>query len=413
MPPQLQEGIFHAPGIRPGKAFAILFLQAVPGTEAAQVGASFRRLWRVYQGLRRGEVPDLPGQPVPAGGLTCLVGYGATAFELAGAQRPLPEELRQFGRFRSPLTAGGGLLLGGSGQIYDNDVKKNPATEVIAVQFIAETDLAVNRAVVETWKALQDDALDAGEPALQLAAFFQGFQRDDGRSWIDFHDGTSNLPSDQRHEVIVITDEVAGMDEWTIGGTYLCFMRIGVDLPVWRRLARQQQELLVGRDKMSGCPFVSVDAAGHPVAEQGCPVAGTIHVGMDGNEGFLEPADVAIGSPLAQSHVQRSSHHRQDLSAVDSLRIFRQGYEFLEPIESAPGFRAGLNFVSFQDTPQRLIRILTTPSWMGSTNFGGDPQQPLPGTDCLLAIRAAGIFLAPPVVEEEEFPGASVFFPPE
>jgi deferrochelatase/peroxidase EfeB len=112
---------------------------------------------------------------------------------------------------------------------------------------------------------------------------------------------------------------------------------------------------------------------------------------------------------LRQSHVQRANHHVKPASDRNSLRIFRQGYEFLEPLGVAPGFRAGLNFVSFQDTPERLLRILTQDSWLGGTNFGGDPDNPLSGMDRLLTVRAGGVFLAPPVTDEERFPGSSIF----
>jgi deferrochelatase/peroxidase EfeB len=407
MPPALQEGIFHAPGHRSGPSFALLFLETSPDAPAAEVGAALGGIWQMLQALKGGGVADLPGHAVPAGNLTCLIGYGINAFELSGARRALPDELAQFGRFRSPLTLGGGPLLAGSGQLYAADVRKNPATEAVVLQFIGDGTLAVDRAVVETWKVLHDRQR-AGSTVLQLAAFFQGFQRDDHRSWIDFHDGVSNLPSQRREEAIVIKDVSAEGDRWTVGGTYMAFLRMAADLAVWRGLSREQQELLVGRDKLSGCPLTA-NGALTPAA--GCPVAGTREAGETGNEAFLEPADPPEASALAMSHVQRVNHHRQDFDARDSLRIFRQGYEFLEPITEAPGFRAGLNFVSFQDTPERLLRILTQPAWLGKTNFGGDPDHPLPGMDRFLTVRAAGIFLVPPAAAGESFPGSSLFMP--
>jgi len=368
-----------------------------------------KRLWAVYQGLKQGDIPDLPGQRVPPGNLTCLLGYGVKAFELAGARRAVPDELQQFGRFRSPLTSGGGPLLLGSGQVYADDVRKNPATEILAVQFVADTQFAVNRAVVETWKLLQDQSRSQEGGVLSVAGFFQGFQRDDHRSWIDFHDGTSNLPSDQRQGVIVVKGMPAGNDQWTVGGTYMVYLRTPVDLPAWRRLSRSQQELQVGRDKLSGCPLIPSGAGTTPAT--GCPAMGTVGVNEPGNESFFEPEDVPRPSLLGMSHVQRVNQHITPPDDRNSLRIFRQGYEFLEQSESVPGFRAGLNFVSFQDSPERLFRIMTQPGWLGRTNFGGDPDQPLPGMSRLLTTRAAGVYLIPPVVGTEIFPGSSVFMP--
>ena len=70
------------------------------------------------------------------------------------------------------------------------------------------------------------------------------------------------------------------------------------------------------------------------------------------------------------------------------------------------GFRAGLNFVSFQDTPARVLRMLTAGGWLGGANFGGDEQR-LPELANLLSVYGAGIYFVPPVVPDEPFPGAS------
>ncbi len=407
MPGKLQEGIYYAPGVKPGKFFNILFLRALPGLNARQVGEAFGKLWQIYQDLKNGKLTDLPGQTLPAGDLTVLVGYGVNLFKLPEIQRQLPSQLEIFGAFRSPLPTGGGSLLIGSGLQYADDVKTNPATEEIAVQFIAESQLAVNRAVVETWKALEDMSDEAtGLAPLLLTAFYNGFQRDDGRSWIDFHDGISNMKSSEREGAILIKPRPPE-EQWIENGTYLAFMRLTVDLKVWRKLNLQQQELLVGRDKLTGCPLVALDSAGNPVTQTGCPVTGRMDVLSPGNEAFFEPGTVNE-TILKQSHVQRANQHLKPVSDRNSLRIFRQGYEFLESLDSAPGFCTGLNFVSFQDTPERLFRILTQQTWLGRTNFGGDPQNQLPGMDRLLSLHAAAIFLVPPVVEGELFPGASI-----
>ena len=71
-----------------------------------------------------------------------------------------------------------------------------------------------------------------------------------------------------------------------------------------------------------------------------------------------------------------------------------------------PGFRAGLNFVSFQDTPSRLLKMLTQGSWLGGTNFGGD-EQGHPELASLLSVYGAGVYFVPPVVAGEPFPGAA------
>jgi hypothetical protein len=52
--------------------------------------------------------------------------------------------------------------------------------------------------------------------------------------------------------------------------------------------------------------------------------------------------------------------------------------------------------------------VLTQDGWLGKVDFGGDPAQQLPGMGVLLSVRAAGIYLVPPVVDSEDFPGAGV-----
>jgi len=72
----------------------------------------------------------------------------------------------------------------------------NPATEDVLIQAIANSPLAVERVFVETQKYVDDHPdPQTGDPIVEIAAGFTGFNREDGRSWIDFHDGVSNLRS--------------------------------------------------------------------------------------------------------------------------------------------------------------------------------------------------------------------------
>jgi len=80
-------------------------------------------------------------------------GYGAKVFVSVISSALNQVILRTLGCFVH-LCQQEVVSLIGSGLRYGDDVKINPATEEIAVQFITETQLAVNRAVVETWKAL-------------------------------------------------------------------------------------------------------------------------------------------------------------------------------------------------------------------------------------------------------------------
>jgi deferrochelatase/peroxidase EfeB len=396
----LQEGIYHAPGRRPGRHFGLLFLRVVAGADTVAAAAALGDLWEMYQGCKAGRVRDLEGVALPVAddGMTVLLGFGRNAFELDGVKLARPHGLADAYLFRSADPAGGGPLLRGSGLSYAPDVRANMATEAFCVQVIADSKLAVDRAVVETWKALADRA----EPVIELTTFYLGNQRNDHRSWIDFHDGLSNLRSEDREGVIAIGP---GTDEpWAVGGTYLAFLRLAIDLVGWRRLGRSDQELAVGRDKLAGCPIVGVED-GMPRTDPGCPVAGTQIWETPNDVPFAEPPETA--DPVVRSsHVQRANHHIRPASDSGSRRIFRQGYEFLEWAAAPPGFRAGLNFVSFQDTPARVLKMLTAGGWLGGTNFGGREHA---GSELasLLTVYGAGVYFVPPVVDGEPFPGAA------
>ena len=268
----LQAGIYHAPGRRPGP----LLRAAVPargagGRRRRRSPRRSRSCGRCTRASRRAGCATSTAwrwRPTRTAPSSCSAS-GATLFGLAGTAQPRPRGLGDEYLFRSAEPGGGGPLLRGSGLRYAPDVRANMATEHVCVQVIADTKLATDRAVVETWKALADMAA----PALSVTTFYLGFQRNDRRSWIDFHDGLSNLRSADREAVIAIAP---GADEdWAVGGTYLAFLRLAVDLVGWRRLTRADQEFAVGRVKLSGCPITAVGEGGAPVTDAGCPVTGT------------------------------------------------------------------------------------------------------------------------------------------
>ena len=67
--------------------------------------------------------------------------------------------------------------------------------------------------------------------------------------------------------------------------------------------------------------------------------------------------------------------------------------------------KVGLNFLSFQNDPARLLFILTDPNWLGNSSFGGDSQ--FKDINKLLHVQACGIFFIPNI--EKPFPGSCIF----
>jgi Dyp-type peroxidase family len=402
--------------------FAIIFLRISNGVTAYEVKESLNNLWKMYEDLGKGKVRHLPNCLVPSGDLSVLIGYGPNVFSIPEVTRKIPRDFKD----KQFLTAvAGGPIVEGSGIRYANDLHQNlGATEHIVVQCTSKTQLATYRAVVETWKNLSN--IDSSKRILNFTTFFTGFQRDDGRSWLGFHDEVSNMRDlKERKKVIAIgtiSNDLLHRDFWTAGGTYMAYLRIEIDLGIWEKIGRKQQEIIVGRDKLTGIPLMGIDKEGNPVIRNGCLTASQIRYFdkrfHDHPDYFHKPKvsermkamidENASIRFLSQSHIGRTRHiDHIDSGNPTSRRIFRQGFEFIEPLYNNPSrqFRAGLNFISFQNDPSRLFFILTDPNWLGKTNFGGtgDIQEM---TNFLSAL-AVGIFFIPPI--EKPFPGASIF----
>jgi deferrochelatase/peroxidase EfeB len=432
---RLQEGIkysekpFHAPsgslssrGSFRNESFAILFLRIRKDSEVVQIIESLKRLWKMYSALRKGIVHDLPDHPVPTGELTILIGYGPNVFKVRGVTKKIPRDFMDR-QFLSPRP--GRPILDGSGLTYGDEPCENVGTtEDIAIQIISKTQLATYRAIQETWSCIRDSK--TARQSLRFSKFFTGFQRDDGRSWLGYHDEVSNMTNaEERLGAIAVNirnNSLIHRDRWTRNGTYLAFLRIEINLDLWRKIERKKQDLIVGRDKFTGIPLAGVDKFGKPLlVEESRPASGIREFDSkfhDHPDYFIKPTtsktvqdvlDVMTSSKiLSLSHIGRTRHiDRINSTDPTSRRIFRQSYEFLEPVagDCKKPFRTGLNFVSFQNDPGRLFFILTDPNWLGNTNFGGESHQY--GINRLLSLLAGGMFFVPP--RENPFPGASIF----
>jgi deferrochelatase/peroxidase EfeB len=372
---RFQHGVPTA-AARAGAYFGLLCLDAAPGAGHDEVDAGVRSLLGLGERLRRGDLwPYAP--EVDPEGLTLLVGYGP------GGLAEVPGELAA-ARFAAPGGPGpggptlggpgpggpgpGGPILAGTALRWAPAVGANPADCAVAVQLTARSQAAVSRAAVEIQRLLYADG------ALAVTAFFTGYRRTDQRSWIGFHDGVANPDPTERADAMRVPPGVG--PAWLVGGTYLAFLRVRVRLEEWDALDPAKQELLIGRDKHTGAPLVPDPRHPGGYCPMVLPAPGDVLAA--GNLAARDPLPVSPGSALGRSHVQRA---RRMLAG----RIVRQGYEYLEPVGAV--LHTGLNFVSYQSTPQHLTRILTLPTWFGE---GG-------GLTDLLEVYAAGIYAVPPL----------------
>jgi deferrochelatase/peroxidase EfeB len=265
----------------------------------------------------------------------------------------------------------------------------------IALQFTAENDAAVNCAAVEVWKLINDESLP-----VQVRSIFDGFGRRDGRGWLAFHDGVSNLDSSHRLAAI----EARADPPWMDGGTYMACLRFAINLKAWCALSRSQQELLVGRDKLTGAALIAVDHDAH-----GCPIPvaasplGT-HLSPNEKADWRDPPQTT-DPQLETAHIHRANQSRASPDAPAALRIFRQGYDFVDAI-GPDGPRLGLQFVSFQRDLRTIQQLLHLRGWLGDSNFGGASALN-PRSDALISLISGGLYAVP--ARCEPFPGAALF----
>lgn len=391
----LQTGIYLAE--RPPKAFLFTVIDIEPGCTGLAAARAIERMWEMLAELRGGTVRDLQATRdgerdagIETETFDALLGYGASFF---APERGLTEAVRpallallgdRGGPFASLRWAPGVAPRSGEGDL--------------CVQLTGNDTHAVSRAAVEIWKLAVDEALP-----LAIRESHAGFARDDRRSWIGFHDGVSNIRKSQRRAAV----ECPGDPEWNRGGTYLAFLRCEVDLAGWRTLTREQQEILVGRDKLTGCALEGVDlegAAPVPRPFPGCPA--TADATALERDSFDDPPET--GDPVVEaSHIHRANQNRAEPTTPAAHRIFRQGFEYIEGIGPG-GPRLGLNFVSFQRDLEHLRQILGLTGWLGGVNFGGRHEregwEPKPIE--LISLRAGGFYAAPP--NASPFPGANL-----
>lgn len=399
---QLQEGIYLQKRMPPPPAWRTLFLDIAPETApvAAReaLGAVMAMLAELQAGRVRELAPTRPGEdehPVPPDNFAVLLGYGASFFDPTRHRPPLTahERPRHLVRLRRPPASPFPSLPWHG----DAETAAGPSGEAdLMLQFTGASEHAAARAAVQVAKLMDAEGLP-----LLPAGTYSGFQRDDGRSWLGFHDGVTNIEPSQRLAAV----ECRGDPDWNEGGTYLAFLRVHVDLEEWGVLSRTEQEIVVGRDKLTGCPLAAIERT--PEGLRPRPIASRAPTDSSPwreRDAYFNPPETT--DPLIEaSHTHRANQTRAGGGTPAGERIFRQGYEYLDGIDP-DGLDLGLNFVSFQNDIQRLQQVLGLEGWLGDVNFGG-PTDPAPGEPkpaALLSLRAGGFYAVPP--RALPYPGA-------
>ena len=410
-----QDGIYFSKGRSPPNSLSLVMLRVAPGSDANDVRNSLKMLWRMLAELKKGIVSDFATSKKHLHGdnLSVLIGYGIKIFEIAGIQKKCPADLLKYGSLNNSADTTGREVVRNSGLVYSNDIKENhAASHHIILQFIGDSEFGTTRAIVETWKQIKRIHASLGKSIFIVNRVYTGFQSLNQRNWMGFHDGISNIRSEKRADAIFVDRSSLSYDDnWMVGGTYLAFLRLAIDLESWEQIDVSQQELLMGRDKNTGCPLIGIDKNGRPVKDFRCPIKGTTEISESGNEQFRDhpPYGYQKNKPYnIKDEVLKYSHiglPRQidPKSAKLMSQIFRQGYQFLESTDENFPFRVGFNFISYQKSPRTIYEML---------KYGfpkSDENLKVSKFYDFFSLRAAGIFVVPPLRREEFFPGESIF----
>jgi putative iron-dependent peroxidase len=156
----------------------------------------------------------------PTGSLTCVVGIGSNAWEaLFGS--PRPAELHPFDEIRAG----------------DRHAVSTPGDLLFHIR-AERADLCFE---------LETQILNRLGTAASPVDEVQGFRYFDNRDLIGFVDGTENPQGSALSEAVLIGKE----DPPFAGGTYVTVQKYLHDLRAWNAIPTEQQELIIGRRKLS------------------------------------------------------------------------------------------------------------------------------------------------------------------
>jgi len=152
------------------------------------------------------------------------------------------------------------------------------------------------------------------------------------RNLMGFKDGTNNITAEQPKSLADHVWAGSGEPAWMAGGSYMVTRRIRMLIEVWDRASLTDQQVTIGRKKLSGAPLTG--ALEHD----------DLDLRARDSQGLVIPADahVRLAAPATNSGV----------------RILRRGYSFTDGFDAELGqLDAGLFFISYQSDPQSFIAL--------------------------------------------------------
>jgi deferrochelatase/peroxidase EfeB len=317
-----------------------------------------RRLTRGYDALLgaagEGPTPDsgILGSEVTPDGLTVTIAFGASLFDhrygLAGRK---PRALK-------PMTT-----------FPDDALVAEECHGDLVVQLCANSEQTLLNALRDLMRATRGSLA----PRWKIEGFLP-VSKEPGapRNLLGFKDGTANPATSDRG----LMDRVvwAGADEpaWAAGGTYQVVRIIRNRVEFWDRVARSEQELMIGRDKGTGAPL-------------GRPKEGDDPDYDDDAKGQRIPMD---------AHIRLA---RPRTAATEGSRILRRGYSYSRGLDMSGQLDMGLVFCCFQADVEKQFEVV-------QKRLAGEPL-----VDYVVP-TGGGYFFAPPGARDgQDWVGSGLF----
>jgi deferrochelatase/peroxidase EfeB len=356
----------HQPGIvtdKPPHAIFVAFdaiaaSHADLGTGLQALSDHARRLMRGYAALigspDEGPTPDsgILGPKVEPNGLTVTVAFGASLFDdRYGLASRKPRALK-------PMTT-----------FPDDALVAEECHGDVLVQLCAGDEQTLLNAVRELMRATRGQLA----PRWKIEGFLpQSREQGAQRNLLGFKDGTAN--PDTRDAGLMDRLVWAGEGEpaWAAGGTYQVVRIIRNRVEFWDRVARSEQELMIGRDKATGAPL-----------------------GLEGEADDPRLADDPKGRRIPlDSHIRLA---RPRTAQTEGQRILRRGYNYSRGLDLSGQLDMGLVFVAFQADVERQFEVV-------QRRLAGEPL-----VDYVVP-TGGGYFFAPPGARDsQDWVGSGLF----